>query len=334
VSGAAQGLSYDLGGHRLEVVTANDNLRAQFERCYAAFRSGTTHAPVGFRLDLVEGTVPDPPAGFRLVFDGPIPIEGPCRLFASEESTYLLFPDCALRIDRARHYGCITVAPGRAERIRGTIGIAAIEAAADDAGQVMLHAAGLTLPGARRCILIHAPSGTGKSTTALALMRGGFGLCSDDAIFARADAAGISAWGFPSDVKVHRHTLQLMPWLAPALTGDWNREGEQPIRWQALGEFGRVESREAHPVAALFRLARAAGEESEIVPIARAEILASLAADNVRTGRTGLLPLQKRRLDMIARLAATVPVYELRAGRDVSGLARVVAAKLGAAAPA
>jgi hypothetical protein len=334
MSGAERSLSYDLGGHRLEVVTTHGDLRDHFARYYAAFRAEMMHAPIGFRLDLALGEVPDPPAGFRLVFDGAIPVDGPCRLFASDDGTYLLFPDCALRIDRRRHHGCITVAPGRAERMRGTIGVAAIEAAADDAGQVMLHAAGLTLPGDGRCILIHAPSGTGKSTTALALMRAGFGLCSDDAVFVRADTAGVSAWGFPSDVKVHRNTARLMPWLAPALTGNWNSEDEEPVRWQALGAFGRVEDRAPRPIAALLRLARADGETSEIVSVGRAEILASLAADNVRTGLTGLLPLQRRRFDMIARLATTVPVYELRAGRDVTGLADIISAKLRETTPA
>jgi hypothetical protein len=37
---------------------------------------------------------------------------------------------------------------------------------------------------------------------------------------------------------------------------------------------------------------------------------------------------------MIARLATTVPVYELRAGRDVTGLADIISAKLRETTPA
>jgi hypothetical protein len=327
-------LSYDLGGHRLLVVTASDDLRTSFDRSYAGFRAENTDGDIGFHLELEEGDLPEPPAGFRLVFNGPIPNEGRCSLFASDERTHLVFPnDCVLRIDRRERRGRITVAPGRADRLRGTTGIAAIEAAADAAGQIMLHAAGLTLPGDERCIVIHAPSGTGKSTTALALMHSGFGLCSDDALFAGTDEGGIFVWGFPSDVKVHRHTLKMMPWLEPVLAGEWNKEDERPIRWKALPALGRIEDRTPRRIAALFRLARAQEGETEIVSVGRAEVLASLAADNVRTGLTGLLPLQQRRFNMLARLVASVPVYELRAGRDLTDLARVISAKLGEAVP-
>ena len=48
--------------------------------------------------------------------------------------------------------------------------------------------------------------------------------------------------------------------------------------------------------------------------MARTDALVALAADNVRTGMTGLLPLQKHRLAAIARLVTTVPTFTLEVG--------------------
>jgi hypothetical protein len=321
--------SYDLGGHRLKVTSSSEELRNHFDRDFGQLRSAA-NGPQGFMLDLVEGALPEPPASLRLVFEGPLRTEGCCRFFASEQESFLLLPGCCtLEIDRHESRGRITIAPGHAERIHGAVGIAAVEAAADDAGQAMLHAAALTLPDDRRCVLIHAPSGTGKTTTALALVHAGYGLCSDDAVFVGAESIGFSAWGFPSDLKVHRNTLSLMPWLAPFLADGWDNEGEQPLSRTALASLGRVEDYEPCPVAGLFRLSRASGEETEIAPVRRADVLASLAADNVRTGLTGLVPLQKRRFDMLARLTAAVPVHEIRAGRNLTGLGDAIRSKLG-----
>jgi hypothetical protein len=184
------------------------------------------------------------------------------------------------------------------------------------------------LPGERRCILIHAPSGTGKTTTTIGLIKDGFGLCSDDAAFLKARNDGFCAWGFPSDLKVHQKTAAFAPWLAPAFTGEWDAEGEQPMARAALAAYGRVEDYEPRPVAALFRLVRSAGDETEVVPIRRADILMSLAADNVFVGLTGLLPIQRRRFDALARLAAAAPVLEIRAGSSLAGLGAAITAAL------
>ena len=52
--------------------------------------------------------------------------------------------------------------------------------------------------------------------------------------------------------------------------------------------------------------------------------LAALAADNVRIGRTGLLPEHRRKLEMFGRMAAAVPVFRLEAGSDLSRLGPVL----------
>lgn len=319
---------YNLGGSILEVTAGSAELLGQFDRVYGDLRAKAPQ-PADFELDLVESRLPDRPAHLPLAFDGEVSVDGHCRLYVSDEETFLLFPRrCAMSIDRRACSGRITVAPGEAEKIRGTVGIAAIEAAADNAGHVMMHAAALTLPGERRCILIHAPSGTGKTTTSLMLVRAGFGLCSDDAIFLCPHDGGFAAWGFPSALKVHRNTPTFAPWLAPALTAAWDKEDEQALTRASLAAYGRVEDYEPRPVAALFRLARSPGEETEIVPVGRTDILMSLATDNVSVGVAGMPPVQKRRFETLARLAATVPVLEIRAGENLAGLGPSITASL------
>ena len=319
---------YDLGGTILEVTTSGSELLACFDRAYCDLRAATER-PGDFVLELVEEPLPEPPEHLPLAFDGEMPVDGRCRLYVSDGETFLIFPNrSALLINRESRRGRITVAVGEAEATRGAVSVAAIEAAADSAGQVMLHAAALTLPGERRCVLIHAPSGTGKTTTTLALIKDRFGLCSDDAIFFKAQDHGFCAWGFPSDLKVHQKTEAFAPWLAPSLTDAWNAEGEQPITRVALAAYGRVEDYEPRPVAALFRLVRCAGDETGIVATKRADILMSLAADNVYVGLTGLLPIQRRRFVALGRLAAAVPVLEIRAGGDLTGLGTAITAAL------
>jgi hypothetical protein len=320
---------YDLGGSILEVTTTGAELLASFDRAYGDLRV-TGERSGDFALELVEGPLPEPPAHLLLAFDGDVPVDGHCRHYVSDGETFLIFPDRAvLSTNRDEYRGRIIVAAGEAEATRGAVGVAAIEAAADSVGHVMMHAAALTLPeGRRRCILIHAPSGTGKTTTTLALLEEGFGLCSDDAAFLKAQDRGFYAWGFPSDVKVHRRTVAFAPWLAPALTGEWDEEGEQRVTRVALAASRRVEDYEPRPVAALFRLVRSTGDETEIAPIRRTDILMSLAADNVYVGLTGLLPIQKRRFHALARLAAAVPVMEIRAGRNLGELGAAITAAL------
>ena len=58
----------------------------------------------------------------------------------------------------------------------------------------------------------------------------------------RVDGSVTTGWGLPRDLKVHRNTAEMMPWLKPYLIGKWNDEGEQAITRAALS--GRILSRQ------------------------------------------------------------------------------------------
>ena len=191
-----------------------------------------------------------------------------------------------------------------------------LDAALDAGGQHMLHTAGLTLPDSDALVLIHAPSGTGKTTTSLALASQGFGLCSDDAMILNVASGKAVAWGLPRHVKIHRKTAEMVPLVSPCLGPSWDRNGEQAVSLERLSEIVRVEDSGPRPVAALLHLARSADDQNRLVAMARTDAMVALAADNVRTGMTGLLPLQKRRLETIVRLVSTVPTFTLEVGRE------------------
>lgn len=274
-----------------------------------------TTGPVepGFLIRIVETqSLAEAPDG-SIAFDGEVPEDGHCRMIDNGGLIHLIFP--------GRHTVAIHAGEGWAEirvrpdtRITWTAWMLLLDTALDAGGQHMLHTAGLTLPGSNAIVLIHAPSGTGKTTTSLALASQGFGLCSDDAMILNVASGKATAWGLPRAVKIHRNTAEMVPLVAPCLRPSWDRNGEQAVALERLSEILRVENSGIRPVAALLHLARSADGQSRLLAMARADALAALAADNVRTGMTGLLALQKHRLATIARLVSTVPTFTLEVG--------------------
>ena len=128
----------------------------------------------------------------------------------------------------------ITVLPNYLWRAHGSMVPIVVEFALDLDDHQVVHATGLSLPKKEGMVLISAPSGTGKTTTALALARCG------------------------------------------------------------------------------LRLA--------IEPMNSSEMLAALAADNVRGLKSGPTLLQKRRFAMLADLVQTVPAYSVTITEGLSDI--------------
>jgi len=80
----------------------------------------------------------------------------------------------------------------------------------------LIHAATLRLPFTNRGIVIAGAGGTGKTSTALALMHSGMELMSDDISFIMGgspDTDPLRVWGFLPRLKIRKPTLTLLPWL-------------------------------------------------------------------------------------------------------------------------
>ncbi|MDG4873669.1 serine kinase [Mesorhizobium sp. WSM4935] len=322
-----QTFRYDLDGQVIGITAARADLWPSFDLMLGALRVNEP-VPPGFRVDIVETLeLQENPEG-NLAFDGDVPLDGHCRMIDAGSVFHLVFPgQQTLSIRDGERRAEIRLHPD--SKMKWTLLMMVLDAALDADGQHMLHTAGLTLPGKDGLVLIHAPSGTGKSTTSLALASQGFGLCSDDVMVLKATADGVAAWGMPRKVKVHRNTAAMLPFVAPCLGETWDAEGEQSVSLDCLGQIIRVDDVRARPVAVLLHLARSADAETRLLPMARTDAMVALATDNVRTGMTGLLSLQKRRMAMIAALVKAVPTFTLEVGARPDEAAELIRATVG-----
>ncbi|ESY04342.1 HPr kinase [Mesorhizobium sp. LNJC399B00] len=327
MTGPATTFCYDLQGQVISISASRADLWPSFDLMLGTLRVSGPAEP-DFRVDIVETReLPESPAG-KLAFDGEVPEDGHCRLIDGGGTVHLVFPGLqTVSINADGGWAEIRVHPDA--KVKWTVLMMVLDAALDAGDQHMLHTAGLTLPGREALVLIHAPSGTGKSTTSLALASQSFGLCSDDAMILKVLAGGgITAWGLPRKVKVHRHTAAMLPFVAPCLGDKWDANGEQAVSLERLAEIIRIEETVGRPVAALFHLARSADAQTRLVPMTRTDAMVALATDNVRTGMTGLLPAQRRRMATIATLVKAVPTFTLEVGEKPAEASPLIRAAL------
>ena len=328
MTGSAASGRYALNGQVIGITAESPDIWQDFDRMVGSLRVGEAVEP-GFRIDIVETeSLQESPDG-SLAFDGEVPDDGHCRMIDNGAVIHLIFPGrqtCSIHAGEG--WARIHVRPET--KIVWTLWMLVLDAALDAGGQHMLHTAGLTLPASDALVLIHAPSGTGKSTTSLALASQGFGLCSDDAMVVSLASGKALAWGLPRAAKIHRKTAEMIPLVQSCLGPSWDRNGEQAVSLERLREIIRVEDSGPRPVAALFHLARSADGQNRLVAMAKTDAMVALAADNVRTGMTGLLPLQKRRMATIAKLVLAVPTFTLQVGATPADAAPLIRSVLAA----
>lgn len=316
--------NFDLMGPVLRVEADEERLIDRFATLLRGLGVETDRDPA-FVLKVHEGTPEPIPASASIVYEGPVYWEGDCIYADNDSQLHLLFPKwLSLVVNPARKVAEIVVAPDGITRVGATAGMLALDAAIDASGQFLLHAAGLTLPGSDAQVLIFAQSGTGKTTTSLALADSGFGLCTDDSMVIRLDGLVTTGWGLPRDLKVHHNTAEMMPWLKPYLKGKWNSEGEQAVTRAALSDRIRIEAAARRPVAGVFFLQRGDAVNSVAARLSQTDTLVSLAADNVRTGKTGLLASHRRRFAGLAGLASSVPTFAVTVGSDPQSTAPAI----------
>lgn len=302
----------------LQIEADGEPALAHLETFIGPLRSRQHQTPE-FRICVRRGQLPASRPGDHLLYSGPVLDDGSYELFRSGDDLLLLAGDVALHIQPSGRFADLVTLDGAEIRAAGTAGMLALEAAVDAFGHASVHAAGLTLPGTDDLILLYAASGTGKTTTALNLARAGFGLCSDDAMVLAPTGAGMSAWGIPRYLKVHTNTARMLPWLAPALTAEWDSGDEQEVTLDALSALIRIEDARPRPVVGVFMLSRS-DQPSGVAALNKADALVALAADNVRGSRSGLLEHQARRWGQLAKLIAGSPVFELRIGADLENV--------------
>lgn len=182
--------------------------------------------PACWRFDVdygTDGRVSLAAQGFRQLWEQPLPGGLVSTGWALDGSRAMCLDDAGVvRVQFSQRRVDIRVHPGQECSMNLGLMIPALCECLSTMNQHACHAACIRLPGPpARCAVLFGGSGTGKTTTALALHRSGLSLMTDDCAFLLIDPqdplSAPQAWGFPRPCKVHRRTFELLGWINQVL---------------------------------------------------------------------------------------------------------------------
>jgi len=195
----------------------------------------------------------------------------------------------------------------------------------NEQGHYVIHAASLFLDRQerRRAVLISGLSGRGKTTAALCLAGEGFGLLADDMTFfspSAGDGNG-QVWGIRLACKVHRQTIQMLPWLAdlPGASGADDEEVLVDVRQAVPPTVGLA----AWPGAILFLNPRNPWQH-QVHPLDKPRALARLVNENVRAYEKHRDGSAGRAFGAMAELVRKSDTFEVSLCPDLQALGELV----------
>ena len=197
-------------------------------------------------------------------------------------------------------------------------------------GHAILHSACLDVPGGNARIVIFAPSGVGKTTTALSLMGAGFKLCSDDATILKSDKNQTpTAWGLPRALNVHKKTFDLVDWIRPMKAQfDWTAKDENSLTHSMLADRISTSKLVPKPVLGFFAIRRGEPAEPSHQQLAKSETLMAMIKDNIARGAQDLFPSHNKKLDVYANAISHTPCFEVvlceDPGKNAASFAQLV----------
>jgi len=312
--------SFDFQGTGLVATSASPAWIASLKSAYA-WHVGETDRARAFRLKIIESDAPEVPPDRPLMWSGELIEGGEGRIFETDTSWTLEIPGsgyAAVHVDR--RCAEIVARPGTFKAFGFTAMTNIVGAALFCDGQQMVHGAVLRGRNGRGGMLLCAPSGAGKTTTALALAREGFIFAADDISVIRSADSGPAIWGIPNRLTIHRRTLELLPWIGP-LPDMWDDHDEQGVDISNLAPSVNIRRQPPWPLAALFMLGPRASAGHIVKPLARSEALVRLARDNVSNSGAGVTPWSQRQFTRLADAIRVTPVFEVRVGPDLPALA-------------
>ncbi len=311
--------TYDVHGLRL---TASADSGALLDATTSTLEPFRSEGPADWRLAVRYGVPPGPeaePEGMRLFWQGNLPGGPFLRYFTAERRREGHLPGHArLRLDLDGRKGSIVAACGSEHLLSYGCVTPALCEFLSCAGQYVLHAACLRAPDGDAGVLVCGPSGTGKTTTALALARAGMLLLTDDATFLTLSDGTVRAWGWPRPYKVHARTIELLPHLR-ALPRTPMGGGEFAIH---PGPNSAVDEQVGPALLLLLRDRNPGGHRLEALP--RLEALAELTRENLRAFDPLAAGPAGRQFAALAALVRQCAVYSLSAGPDVGSLGGIV----------
>ena len=232
-----------------------------------------------------SGSDTNRPAGLQAIWSGTVPPNLAAVNYVGPSRRRLELVDRGrLDLDLRTRKAAITLAPHVSARLAGYFLMPLLCEGLIQAGHRPIHAACLAVScnGQSRSALIVAQSGTGKSTTALALANAGWQLMGDDLSLLSQDEGRLTAWGFPRVCHVRRPTLALLPWLNELPLVPTSLAGTFNLPLAALG--GRAYGARPQPLepALIIVLDRPNPAGHQCERLDRAAALVSLAEENVQ----------------------------------------------------
>ena len=256
-------------------------------------------------IDLRSVDAIEEPAGFRPVFEGTFDTGTTIRLASDEDGWTLLTAQSRLATtDRPTHL--VMDVLSTAGQAAADAMVMALEHAHALARRVLIHAA--CIESASGTVLLHAPSGAGKTTTALALAIAGLPLQSDDTSILHIADDAVHAEGLPRDPRLHRRSVEMLPDLAAGLDGErdrddgrWDANDERFIRRERLP--GLFVAPQPRPIHAFVSLERTDGA-LRVEPSDPYDGLRRLISDNLSFAAGQLHPLHGLKLDILTAALA------------------------------
>jgi len=320
-------IAFDMFGAGLGIAAPRPSWHAPFVQMLGRFQTATA-APGEFRLVFREDAHPQVPDAIPMTWEGDFLEKRAGRVYETETVEVIEIVDHGFVVidhDAARADAVMRAGSEAAFAFTPVLNV--VDASLKAAGMNLLHGACLTVPNGSGALAICAPSGFGKTTTALALARGGFGLVSDDASVITARDDGLMIWGLPRRLKVHRQTAAMLPWIGD-LPDAWNEEGEQPVTMDALQQVAAVAEPSPTPLAAVILLGARSDGDHHLNRLSKSEALVRIAQDNVSNSATGVKAWNQRHFDTVAAMLRSAPVLELHAGTALDTLPLAVDAAL------
>jgi hypothetical protein len=168
------------------------------------------------------------------------------------------------------------------------------------------------------CVAIVGPSGRGKTTSAVSLMRAGYRCLSDDSPLLREDETGFRFLPFPSRVSVTDRTISWFEELRSLAETFRVDSRKRSADVEAI--FGAVPASAARPVALIFPII-VDEPQSRIVAMPAARALEELLPEALFLLDRAMASAQ---FGMLSRLVTSTPCYRLFFGADVQNLPTIV----------
>jgi hypothetical protein len=185
-------------------------------------------------------------------------------------------------------------------------------------GRYSLHAS--CVARGDRGVLCAAPSGSGKTTMAVAMTRAGWSFLSDDMVFLQPTGEdAIEVLGFPDEVDLTEDATHRFPELAH-LQGRSTRgtRNKHQIRIETV--FDGAPQLECRPSLMLFPTIDE-GHRSTMEELRPGEALQELLPNVLLTDEVS----SQRHLDVLGALVARTPCYRFRLGRDLDDAVELIA---------